>query len=499
VKVTILTEGGRDIGYGHITRCTSICQAFEEIGIQPQLIVNGDETIEDLLKGKNYKVFNWLDGQQLLFEILDNTNIVFVDSYLAEHGIYERISEQIATSVYFDDNLRIEYPQGFVVNGAVFAEQLSYPAKKNITYLLGTRYTPLRKAFWDVAARPTRDSLKTIMVTFGGTDICNLTPKVLKLLNDTYPKLLKKVTIGYGFENTTEIEKLNNTNTELIYCPDGSGMKNVMLESDIAISAGGQTLYELARIGVPTIAMCTADNQLNNIRGWEKTGFVEYVGWCEDEKLTDIILQKVELLKSKSIREDKGRIGNKLIDGTGSSEIVKELLTDVYKKQLVLRQAIFEDADDIFNLANDDAVRTNSFNPDKIEWEHHLEWLRGKFADSNCSFFIVECFGRFSGQVRFDKALRPEGMLISMSLDKSIRGLGLSSFIINKSITKMLEIRKNVKLIEAHIRVENTPSIKSFKRAGFDFSKNTIANGCNVLVYTREIGNFKHQRQVSRQ
>ena len=52
MKVTILTEGGRDTGYGHITRCTSVYQAFEERGIKSQLIVNGDETIKNLLKGK---------------------------------------------------------------------------------------------------------------------------------------------------------------------------------------------------------------------------------------------------------------------------------------------------------------------------------------------------------------------------------------------------------------------------------------------------------------
>ena len=497
MKVTILTEGGRNTGYGHITRCISVYQAFEERGIPSRLIVNGDETIEDLLKGKNYKIFNWLDDQQLLFEILDNTNIVFIDSYLAEHEIYERISEQVETAVYFDDDLRIDYPKGFVLNGAIFAEQLPYPPKKDITYLLGTRYTPLRKEFWDVAARPAHDNLKTIIVTFGGTDICNLTPKVLEMLNDTYPKLLKKVTIGYGFEDTTKIEKLKNANTELIYYPDASGMKKVMLESDIAISASGQTLYELARIGVPTIAVCTADNQLNNIHSWEKTGFVEYAGWWEDKKITDVIPQKVELLKNKTLREKKHTIGNKYIDGKGSKRIVEELLYDFYKKQLVLREATSADARNIFNLANDDAVRKNSFNPGKIEWEHHLEWLREKLANSNYSFFIVECFGRFAGQVRFDRGSRPEKILISISLDKRIRGLGLSSFIINKSIKKLLEIRKNVKLVEAHIKVENTPSIKSFEKAGFDFLKDTIVNGHNACVYVREIGNFQHQRQVS--
>jgi spore coat polysaccharide biosynthesis predicted glycosyltransferase SpsG len=168
VKVTILTEGGRDIGCGHITRCTSIYQAFEEIGIQSQLIVNGDETIEDLLNGKNYEIFNWLDDQQLLFEILNNTNIVFIDSYLAEHDIYERISEQVERAAFFDDDLRIDYPKGFVLNGAIFAEQLPYPKKKGVTNLLGTMYTPIRREFWDVPPKLIIREIQTLMVTFGG-------------------------------------------------------------------------------------------------------------------------------------------------------------------------------------------------------------------------------------------------------------------------------------------------------------------------------------------
>ena len=58
-RVTIITEAGRNIGFGHVTRCTSIYQAFEEIGILPEMIINGDETVQDLLAGKKYKVFNF--------------------------------------------------------------------------------------------------------------------------------------------------------------------------------------------------------------------------------------------------------------------------------------------------------------------------------------------------------------------------------------------------------------------------------------------------------
>ena len=326
MKVTILTEGGRDIGYGHITRCTSVYQAFEERGIKSQLIVNGDETIEDLLKGKYYKIFNWLDDQQLLFEILDNVNIVFIDSYLAEHDIYERISEQVETAVYFDDDLRIDYPKGFVLNGAIFAEQLPYPKKEDVTNLLGTMYTPIRREFWDTPPKLIRREVEMLMVTFGGSDMCNVTPKVQKVLNKTYPYLQKKIIVTRFFANMSEVKKLRDKNTELIYEPDAIELKEIMQECDIAISAGGQTLYELARVGVPTIGICIAQNQLQNLKGWSKSGFLEYIGWYKDKDIQSKLIAALEKTKSYNKRISCSKKTRELIDGKGSRRICDTLL-----------------------------------------------------------------------------------------------------------------------------------------------------------------------------
>ncbi|MHC4213524.1 MAG: hypothetical protein ACYSWP_09155 [Planctomycetota bacterium] len=45
-----------------------------------------------------------------------------------------------------------------------------------------------------------------------------------------------------------------------------------MLDSDIAISAGGQAQYELASVGVPAIAVCVVTN---NGVGW-KDNYVRF-------------------------------------------------------------------------------------------------------------------------------------------------------------------------------------------------------------------------------
>lgn len=49
MKVFIITEGGKNIGFGHITRCLSLYQAFKEKEIIPELILNSDDNIEYLL------------------------------------------------------------------------------------------------------------------------------------------------------------------------------------------------------------------------------------------------------------------------------------------------------------------------------------------------------------------------------------------------------------------------------------------------------------------
>ncbi len=490
MNVCILTEGGKNIGFGHITRCTAIYQALQERAVQPTFIINCDESVRQQFKGGVSSIsFNWLNDIERLFLCIRDADIVFVDSYLADYDLYEKISSVAKTGVYFDDDIRIEYPTGFVVNGVVFAERMPYPERSDIRYLLGTWYTPLKKEFWDVPEKPIRPILETAMITFGGADICNLTPKVLELLQDAYPRLSKKVIVGSGFQNTVEIERLKDKRTELIYCPDAAEMKKVMLESDIAISAGGQTLYELARVGVPTIVVAVADNQSVNIRGWQEAGFAEYAGDGANGKLPEKINQKIELLKDNNTRECKSKLGRKNIDGAGSTRIVKEVLSDLYKRQLVLRKATAADAEDLFNLANEDTVRQNSFSQGKIKWEEHTRWLDEKLGNGNCLFLIVDYLGKFASQVRFDVIPLQSEAVINISLCKSIRGLGLSAFIINKAIKEFLEVRSDVRLIKAYVKDGNIASAKTFGKAGFGFLGNTMFKGCKAGVYGRGVGN----------
>jgi len=325
LKVLILTEGGTGIGFGHIVRCLSLCEAFEENGIIPEIIVHGDETVAELLKGKTHSVRNWREEKHWLSSLTD-TDVVVIDSYLADRGVYEAISKSARVPVYIDDNKRMDYPDGIVINGGINAERLNYPEYDDVKYLLGCQYILLRKAFRDVPVKEIREKVTAVMVTFGGDDVRNLTPKVLELLIKAYPGISRQIVIGKGYRNADRIEAVADNNTRLHYYPDAEAMRNIMLASDIVISAAGQTLYELARVGVPAIAVAVADNQMNNVKGWQEAGFIEYAGWWEDGMLLDNVGSALKKLEDSDRRKKMFLTGRSLVDGKGSNRIVDYLV-----------------------------------------------------------------------------------------------------------------------------------------------------------------------------
>ena len=157
-----------------------------------------------------------------------------------------------------------------------------------------------------------------------------------------------------------------------------------------------------------------------------------------------------------------------------------------FKNVLILRKVIFEDALDTFNLSNDDLVRRNSFNSEKIKWENHLIWLKKKLEDENSIYFaVVDALDKFYGQVRFDIDPKNKTAIINISLIKNIRGIGLSPIIIDKAVNELLKI-KSIKLIKAYIKDKNIPSIKSFEKANFVFLDKLIIKGFKSKVYIRE-------------
>lgn len=325
MKVLILTEGGRDTGFGHTARCLSLYQAFEEKKISFDFLVNGDESIKDLLKGVKYKIFNWLKEKDRLFKITKNMDIVIIDSYLADMSFYNKISESVKAPVYFDDTKRLDYPRGVVVNGSVYAERIDYPEKNRVRYLLGTEYMPLRRAFWKIPKKHIRKKMRDILITFGGMNHSDLAKKTLKYLSKEFPDFTYHIiSPSPGLLG----RRLYGSSARIYNNLSAHDFISLMLKCDIAISAGGHTLYEMARIGIPVAGICLAENQERNLNGWQKAGFLMYAGQENDAVLLKRLTAAINNLIPYNERFEKSNLGREYIDGKGAKRIINNLIRD---------------------------------------------------------------------------------------------------------------------------------------------------------------------------
>lgn len=474
MNVFILTEGGKDKGFGHIARCSSIYNAFEQFNVSPKFFIDGDESVKSILDGIDYEIVDWLND----LSVISESDIVVVDSYLANIEIYKNISKKTNLTVYIDDNNRLDYPKGIVVNGTLDVSNMNYIKREGIKYLLGNEFIPLRKDFWNIPKIKINDSINNILITMGGNDLRNLTPEILDLLNNNFPNINKKIIIADSFDNISEIEKLKNDSVELFYAPNSSEIMEIMSSVDLAISASGQTLYELACIGVPTIAIGIIDNQKNNIKNWIKQGFIEYAGCWNDKNLLNNILKKIEYLDDKNIRFDKRLLGVQAVNGRGSINIVKSILNEFYRNNSKFREVTIDDCLKIFEIANDDDVRESSFNSDKIRLDDHKNWFKNILNEDTVQFYVLEYGDDLIGQLRLE--FDEDYPVVSISLNKKYRGLGLSKVLLSKGI-KLIDGK-----IIAYIKKDNVRSISFFKSMGFEKDSEVVIKDCQAFKFIRK-------------
>lgn len=308
MNIFILTEGGKDIGFGHITRCVSLYQAFEEIGMPPKLIINGDDTILGLLKGKNYKVLNWLKEKSGLLELIEEADAIIIDSYLADKSLYNKfLGRSKKLLVMIDDYKRIEYPDGIVVNPSIYGDMIDYPKRDSVVYLLGKDYIILRSEFIDVPSKPINEGIKNVLITFGGFGCNGLVSQIIDCVKKNF-----NFTFNIVYKDKKWV--------------DARQMRDFMLKADICISGGGQTTYELAQVGVPTIGICLSENQRMNLETWHKIGFIEYVGWYNSTEVFKKLIIAIEKLSSRDIRVKMSEIGRNSIDGQGRRRVIGKVL-----------------------------------------------------------------------------------------------------------------------------------------------------------------------------
>lgn len=134
-------------------------------------------------------------------------------------------------------------------------------------------------------------------------------------------------------------------------------------------------------------------------------------------------------------------------------------------ENVYLRNVTESDLELIFNWANEEAVRKNSFSKEDISYEQHKQWFTNKMKNKDM-FYILKQEDAVIGQVRVEKI--DIGLLISYSIDVKKRGKGYGKIIVQLLEKELLKYRINEKII-GYVKESNVASVKIFMDLGYEY------------------------------
>lgn len=294
--VAFYVNGNTRRGMGHIYRCLELADEFY---VKPDIYYDINQTDRKLFGETTHNLIG-VDGLNELFKILENKKYdIFINDILNTNLDYMIALKNCNPSkkiINFEDDGEGVYKADLVIN-ALYQNPLVSQMKA------GKDYYICAKTFMFYEKIEIRDKVKNVFISFGGADPQNYTDRLLEIVKkDKYKEYNFKVVIGRAKQNIEALLEYNKyENIEVLY--DIRNMPEIMSDCDVAMTSRGRTGYELAILGIPTIAMA------QNFRE-EKHGFVchengfEYIGLNPSDSIIESNLD-LYINMSKEERQSK--------------------------------------------------------------------------------------------------------------------------------------------------------------------------------------------------
>lgn len=355
--IWIRADANGEIGTGHVMRCISVAQALKRRG-QQVCFITADDSAAPVLErsGQEYRVlhsdFRHMEGElpglrRLLSE--GAPDFFLADSYFVTHSYLREIRRSVPVGI-LDDMVLTDLPADLLINYNIFADASLYGADADGVdaagagkvracvpgagavcgeYLLGTDYVPLRGEFQGVEYS-VRKKAETVLITTGGSDRYGIAGLLLrKALADPGACALRYLVVSGAYNaHLPELKELEGRHENVHVLYNVGNMSELMGESDIAVSAGGSTMYELSAVGVPVICFSFVENQERLVRGFAEKKLTCFAGdyLVQGEAMADEVVSHImRLAADYELRRDYSARLRALVDGRGAERIAERV------------------------------------------------------------------------------------------------------------------------------------------------------------------------------
>jgi len=254
--ILIRADGGPEIGFGHITRCRALIEAFDHFQLGFLWLTSTPDVLPDLLR-KRREIIS-IDPAEEAAAILalartHASPLLVGDWKETDPDLVDRV-RATGLGVALLGNLTGEARADLFIRQRFEAE----PESDGTPSLDGSAHLLLPGAFRDIPAKQHAGRAGRVLVSLGGS----MSPLINRIMD-----LCSEISDTAGLE--LDILRPSATGTPHT-APEVAAR---MQAADFAILAGGTSLHEAAASRLPTLCLPIVGRQMDRARSWEACGF----------------------------------------------------------------------------------------------------------------------------------------------------------------------------------------------------------------------------------
>ena len=501
LRIAIRTDGSHGIGSGHVMRCLTLADALAARGAVVEFVSRlHTGHLCDMMEERGYMVhrlaepallFNasashppahwqWL-GADASVDVAQTAACLLTDSawdwLVVDHYAIESAWESAFLQAHQD---RFgSKPRLLVIDDLadrphccdILLDQNLQPSgrytplvPRDCQTLLGPHFALLRPAFsrQRTDTRSAHASRKGVLLYFGGSDAQDMTLQALEAFAAVTPHdMVAIVVVSAACPTLQSIRLLAQDLGDRCQLHVGiADMAFLMRQCRIAVGAAGSTTWERFSLGLASILVSVADNQIAVAMAVAEAGAAMYLGRAGHlgQPLRNAL---ASLLDQPLLESALRNAAMALCDGKGTDRVVRQML----QAAITLRPAGPNDARMLFEWRNSPPVRAASFESGELEWDSHLAWMQQSLANPQRHLLVAQANGQDCGCVRFDT--HADHAVISVYLAPQFLQLGLGSAVIATGSRWLFDTVPAAGYVSAEVMPANQASLRAFERAGF--------------------------------
>lgn len=252
-KVGFYVNGNNKRGVGHVYRALELA---DELFTKPDIYYDMNQTDKKIFGRTTHRIIG-VDGiGELLSIVKERRYDIFINDILSTSIDYMIAFKQALGGgkiVNFEDMGEGANIADLVINSLYGESEI-----RNLKY--GSDYYIAPKLFMIYNPIQIRERIERVFICFGGADPQNYTDAVLSIIQKPkYANLHFDVVLGRAKTNAEALLGMASERISVYF--DVKNMPEIMKRCDIGITSRGRTAFELAMLGIPTIAMAQNERE----------------------------------------------------------------------------------------------------------------------------------------------------------------------------------------------------------------------------------------------